>query len=134
MIAGLVSGVLVRDAEARTSASGKGFATATIRSGAGEDAQFVSVIAFGEAAERLLQLKKGDSASVSGRIEVRTWTSRDGETRTGLSVVASEIAAARPRPRKQEPQPRRRAPYASYRPAAPAASDNQPPLDDEIPF
>lgn len=125
MIAGLVSGALVRDPESRIAASGQNFTTGSIRSGSGDDAVFVSVIAFSDAGERLLQLRKGDLCSASGRLELARWTGRDGTERTGLKIVATEIAAARPKPRQRRDR---------GQPAAAPAGNGRPALDDEIPF
>lgn len=124
MIAGLVSGTLARDPETRTSASGKSYATGSIRSGSGDDAVFVSLIAFGEQAERLTGLCKGDAVSAGGRMELKSWTGRDGSERHGLSLVANEIAAARPRPRRRSNGASQQQP----------ARDDRPPLDDPLPW
>jgi single-stranded DNA-binding protein len=103
----MAAGTLARDPEQCSSAKGKTFVVATVRVGSGDKATFVNVIAFNEAAERLLQLRKGIAVSVAGRLELKTWTSKDGGERSGLSVVASEIAAARPCPRVRDAAPRR---------------------------
>jgi single-stranded DNA-binding protein len=99
-ISALVSGVLARDPERRRGARGE-FATATIRAGNGDAVQWVSVIAFADQAERLWQLGQGDAISAAGRLELRTWHGNDGTERSGLSLVAGEVAAARPRPRER---------------------------------
>lgn len=98
----LVTGALASDPQRRQSAKGTGFATGSLRSGSGDEAIFINVISFGEAADRLLQLRKGDTLSVAGRGELRAWTGKNGTERTGLSVVVSEIAATRPRPRPRQ--------------------------------
>jgi single-stranded DNA-binding protein len=94
----LATGVLQREPERREGSRGP-FATGSIRVGNGDGVQWVGAIAFGEAAERLLTLKAGDAVSVAGRLELRTWSARDGTQRTGISIVADEVAAARPRAR-----------------------------------
>jgi single-stranded DNA-binding protein len=104
----LASGEIVGDPVRRTSAKGSDYATALVRVGNGDATQWLSVIAFAEAATRLLSLRAGDAVSVAGRIELRSWTGRDGAERTGLSIVASEIAAARPKPRTRDGAPRQR--------------------------
>lgn len=116
----MANGVLARDPERRTGAKGI-FALATLRIGNGDAAQWVSTIAFAEQAERLLSLHAGDAVSASGRAEMKTWQGRDGIERTGLSIVATEIAAARPR----NSAPRRA--RATQRP-----SYSGPPLDDPV--
>jgi single-stranded DNA-binding protein len=93
----LVSGPLIGDPQRRTGAKGP-FITATIRT-SGEEAVFVSVIAFGDEAERLLEFVKGDALAIAGRARLTSWTGRDGVEKRGISVVAEQIAAAKPRPR-----------------------------------
>jgi single-strand DNA-binding protein len=106
----LASGPLVGDPQRRTGAKGP-FTTATIRTG-GEEAVFVSVIAFGDEGERLLEFVKGDALAVSGRARLTSWTGRDGVEKRGISVVAEQIAAAKPRPR---PDARSHTPRAAAR-------------------
>jgi single-stranded DNA-binding protein len=79
--------------------------TATLRTptAAEEGAVLVSVIAFDHDAQAALgKLRKGDAASVTGRAALKSWTGRDGELRTGLSVVAERVMSAY-QVRKQRP-------------------------------
>ena len=94
----LASGTLIADPQRREGRKG-GFATATIRVQAEDDAVLVSTIVFGDAAEQLLGLSKGDAVSVGGRATISTWTGRDGVEKHGLSIVADQIAAAKPQRR-----------------------------------
>ena len=68
-------------------------ATATIRAN-GEDVVIVSVIAFGNKAERLLQFMKGDAIAVSGRAKLTSWNGRDGTEKHGISLAASVSSRA----------------------------------------
>jgi single-stranded DNA-binding protein len=125
-------GVLARDAERRTGAKAE-FATGTIRVGSGDTTQWVSIIAFACAADRLLGLHQGDVVSVAGRLEMRTWRGQDGADRAGLSIVASEITAARkPKPRARDgaPQDQRSAYRASRQFDGGGA---EAPLDEPLP-
>jgi Single-strand binding protein family len=90
----LVSGTLGRDPERRIGQR-REFATATIRVGHADGAQWVNILAFAEVADRLLGLHKGDGASVAGRLELRTWRSQEGAQHTSLTIIAGEIAAVR---------------------------------------
>jgi single-stranded DNA-binding protein len=93
--AAMISGVLHRAPEKRTSkTSGKDFTTATIREGAGDAATWWNVIAFGEAADDLLQLRDGDAVCVCGAFTVETYE-KDGETRIGRRIVADRVEALR---------------------------------------
>lgn len=125
----MAAGVLARDPE-RRQGSKSVFAVATIRVGHGDGVQWVSTIAFGATAERLLELHAGDGVSVAGRAEVKSWTGKGGAERSGLSVIATEIAATRPRPRSRaddQRQPQRRWPQYPR----PSAGDPRP-FDDRV--
>jgi single-strand DNA-binding protein len=82
-------GRLGQDPELKTSAAGKPRARLSVAVGAGDEAQWVSVAVFGEAAERLCAaLEKGNKVYVEGTLRLSEWTGRNGEKRTGLSVAA----------------------------------------------
>ena len=103
MIRAMVSGVLYGRPQARTAASGKGFATAKVR-GDGKNGESVwcSIIAFGEIADRLLTLGDGAALSVSGRAEINAWLDKAGEPKAGLSLVVDELATLKGKPRPVE--------------------------------
>ena len=86
----LATGRLHAAPERRTGASGKPYVRASLIAHDGEQDSFVSVLAFGHAAEQLAALEKGDTVAVIGRAKVNTWQ-REGETRAGLSVVADGV-------------------------------------------
>ena len=101
-------GRLVADPEPRTTKQGKPWATARLAVtmpppyGAGEDAEtptlWLSVAAFGQAGETLARHIKGEC--LSGRLEMRPYTTRKGEKRDGWTVVADSVIGPRsPRPR-----------------------------------
>jgi single-stranded DNA-binding protein len=132
----LATGTLLSDPVARQGQRGE-FATAALRSGQGDEAVIVNVIAFGETAERLLALHKGDSISAQGRAELRSWIGRDGAEKHGLGIVAEQIATLKPHPKPRgndtsASRSRRRSPYAGHTP--PAAIDDRAPLDDQVPL
>ena len=116
----LAAGALIADPQRREGAKGA-FATAVIRVEAGEPT-IVSAIAFGDTAERLLELAKGDAIAVSGRAQVKSWTDREGVTQRGLSIVAEQIATAKPRPGAAEAQPGAGAPSRPRRARPPNRS------------
>ena len=91
----LASGALISDPQRRDGAKGP-FTTATIRA-TGDESVLVSVIAFATDGERSLEYSKGDALAVSGRARLASWTGRDGTKKHGISVVAEQIAAAKPR-------------------------------------
>lgn len=92
MIGALVSGVLIADPVERTTREGRRFVTATVRCPAGDDALLIGVAAFGEtAAARLAQMSKGGAVSACGVLEQNTWATKEGETRIGWRLTASEV-------------------------------------------
>ncbi len=108
MIRALLTGTLHGDPQTRTSRGGQPFTTARLRADTGDGGTtWVSLIAFGDVAERLALLNAGQALSVSGRAKLSAWLSKDGQPSAGLDVTADEIAALRGRPK---PHPDRRQP------------------------
>lgn len=111
MIRCLVTGRLHDTPQARTSANGNTFAIAKVKADDKNGAWvWVSVIAFGQEAERLLPLKQGDTVAIGGRAEIGAWLDKDGNPHGSLSIVVDEIATLRgkPRPPSEARQPSRR--------------------------
>lgn len=102
MIRALIAGSLFADPRQRTSKTGKPFAIARLSVPQGEEGRiYCSVIAFDDSAvKRLLQLKAGASVAIAGVLKVGTWTAKDGKVKPSLDMVADEVAATTPRPKK----------------------------------
>jgi single-stranded DNA-binding protein len=109
----LATGSLTADPVRRTGASGKDFATATLRVATDDDAVLVSLIAFGDAAETLLAHRQGSALAVAGRAKLSSWTGRDGAEHHGLSVVAEQIASASAARRAEADRRREKRPHHS---------------------
>lgn len=96
MLSALASGTLARDPKSGTSASGVRWANASIRCATGTDKEgnsltsFVTVICFGDVADQLGRMGKGDAISVQGPMK-QTEYEKDGETRHGLEIMANGI-------------------------------------------
>jgi single-stranded DNA-binding protein len=105
----LVSGTLAADPQARISSNGKPFATGSIRAGDGDDAVFISWIAFGEHVKRLVDFGKGDALALGGKAKLTQWVGKDGVERHGVSLVVETVAAAKPEPRARKPSNKKRA-------------------------
>ena len=87
MIRALLTGTLYADPQARTAQSGKSFTTGKLRADASDGAQvWCSLIAFGDAGERLATLKAGAAVSVSGRAKLSAWTDKSGNPAPSLSA------------------------------------------------
>ncbi len=143
----LITGRLHARPEARTSKTGKPFATAKMRAAAGDgESLFVNVIAFDQATvAALLALDAGDSLAVSGSLTPKVWTDREGASHPALDVVAHAVLTAyhvnRKRSAMQRPQqegegsarPGRQRDDA-WRAMAPAPGSHEPRDDELIPF
>lgn len=79
--------------------TGNAMAVATLAVDISEDAegppQWFGIVCFGTVADTLLRHSKGDLVSVSGRLQRRTFTGRDGEEREQLQCIADTIVSAR---------------------------------------
>ena len=129
MIRILITGKLHDEPQARTSANGNTFAVAKMKADdKGGAWVWVSVIAFGDEAQRLLAMNAGDAVAIGGRAELKAWVDKEGNARPDVSVVADEIATLKGRPRPPKP----------HQPKAPrkqvsASTDAGIPFDDELP-
>lgn len=123
-------GTLGRDAELKTSAKGKAYLRANIAVSEGDATTWVNAMIFDQAAiDAVVKLVKGARLYVEGRLQLASWTDREGKPRHGLSIMSwhcrlSEIG----RNKKRDPRPGRERPNQQ----APAAGGAD--LDDEIPF
>jgi len=122
-------GSLGRDAEQKTSKAGKPYLRINVRVGDGDGAQWVSVMAFDEAAiEAADKLVKGARVYVEGSIKLDEWTGQDGAKRHGLSAMSWHCRLAhigRNRPKRVN--------GAKSQPSDGSAAPDRD-LDDEIPF
>lgn len=100
-----LQGRLGADVELRRSQSGKDWARLSVGVGEGDDLIWASVSVFEERAAAAAGLLKGAEVYIEGRLSLNSWTGRDGEKRTGLSVTAWEVIPlgriGRKRPRSQ---------------------------------
>lgn len=91
MIDALISGKLIKTPILKTGQSGKYYAQFLLSVAVGEDQPVVvSGMAFGEIAERVTKLQKGDPLAVIGGLKPSEWQDKTtGETKHGLSVTAN---------------------------------------------
>lgn len=95
----LLMGRLTRDPELRQTQTGTAaasFSLAVDRDYAPEGAQrqtdFIDVVAWRQTAEFVSRyFTKGQTAVVSGRLQIRDWTDRDGNKRRSAEVVADHV-------------------------------------------
>ena len=93
MIDALISGKLIKTPELKTGKSGNYYAPFLLSVAVGEDQPvIVSGMAFGDIAERVAKLQKGDPLAVIGSLKPSEWQDRTtGETKHGLSVTANNV-------------------------------------------
>lgn len=95
----VLMGRLTADPELRTTQSGKSVASFTLaverdfqRDGE-KDADFINVVAWGKTAEFVKKwFSKGRMLAVVGRIQTRTYTDKDGNSRKAVEVVADKVS------------------------------------------
>ena len=92
-IESLITGSLTKDAELKRSTSGKPFVALVVRvESQGEKPHFCRTNLFGDDCESVARLKKGDTVSVVGRLEVGIWQASDGPS-PSLSMLMSAFPA-----------------------------------------
>ena len=93
MIDGLVAGRLYGEAERRTDKAGKAYSLAKVRASTAEgEMLFVNVIAFDDdLCTSLHRLRDGDSVALSGSLNPRVWTDKQGNARPALDMVAHRL-------------------------------------------
>lgn len=93
-------GRLVRDPELRRTQSGIAVTSFRIavdrdfqsRDGGDKQADFIDIVAWRSTAEFVSKyFAKGRMAIVSGRLQMRDWTDKDGNKRTSAEVVADNV-------------------------------------------
>jgi single-strand DNA-binding protein len=120
-------GVLGRDAERKTSKSGKPYLRLNVACGEGDATQWISAMVFDERAIAVAdKLVKGARVYLEGKLSLNEWTASDGTTRTGLSVMSWHTRLAqigRAKTKSEKPKP-----------AEPAPANAGAEFDDDIGF
>lgn len=134
----LLVGRLTRDPEIRNTPSGQTVASISLatnrfwkdKSGQRQDqTEFHNVVLWGRLAEIAGQyLTKGQEAYIEGRLQTRKYTAKDGTERRTTEIVAENMQLGS---RAQGSAPRTGGSYPT--PSAPAASQPQKPVEEEIP-
>lgn len=97
MLSVLASGKVVKAPKTGTGQKGTPWCSLSIRcqvqtqKEGDDDNVLANLIGFGSAAERLGRLGIGDSISVSGDGKLNHWQGQDGEKKTCLAIVVSEV-------------------------------------------
>jgi hypothetical protein len=136
----LVTGILFRSPEQRTSSSGRKYVKATLRVAAADNStsEFWDLLAFSEtAAAELLRLGENERVAVQGGLKVEVYAPEGKPPRISRTVFVDRILALRSPP-KQKKAKSASAGQASAPERRNILPDAQPTrsgdLDDEIPF
>lgn len=134
-------GNLTRDPDLRYTTSGIPVARFTVAVNRGknkEDVDFINIVAWRRLAEICGEfLKKGRPVAVEGRLQIRSYTARDGQKKTMTEVIADNMQMLGSRPSSAA------GPQTSTSSVESAPVVGQPPTetedsvqstDDEIPF
>ena len=95
----VLQGRLCRDVELRKLPSGKSVANVSVacdrdfsKDGGEKETDFIDIVAFGGTADHLAKFyTKGKMIIVSGRLQVRNYTDKDGNKRRSAEVVADSV-------------------------------------------
>ncbi len=96
----VLMGRLVRDPELRRTGSGVAVAAFSLavdrdfapRDGGEKETDFIDIVAWRNTAEFVSKyFTKGRMAVVSGRLQIRTWTDKDGNKRRSAEVIADNV-------------------------------------------
>lgn len=110
----VIMGRLTRDPEMRQTGSGTSvtsFSLAVERDYSGRDGgerqtDFIDIVAWRSTAEFVDKyFAKGDMAAVSGRLQIRDWTDKDGNKRRSAEVVAESVYFGGSKRRETETAP-----------------------------
>jgi len=130
MIDALVSGKLIRNAELKTGQSGKFYTQFLLSVSVGDEKPvIVSGMAFGEIAEKIARLQKGDPLCVIGSLKPSEWIDKaTGETKHGLSITANNSLSPYDIQKRRKPKP-------DHADSPPSAHGNNPqPYNDDLEF
>ena len=95
----VLMGRLVRDVELRTTTSGAAVASFTLAcdrdykaEGGERETDFVDIVAWRGTADFVSKyFHKGQMAVVSGRLQIRNWTDKEGNKRRSAEIVAENV-------------------------------------------
>lgn len=141
MITALITGQLAKDAELKTSSTGKEYLNLIVKV-PGEAHQYARVSLFGDDVESCSSLCKGDAVAVVGTLSVGVWEGNTNGPTPSLTVMAHRAISAagkKPKQPRQARAPKTKKPTAKqFKAAAEAQSirtvSNGSELADDLPW
>lgn len=131
-------GNLTRDPDLRYTTSGipvTRFAVAVNRGKNKEDVDFINIVAWRRLAEICGEfLKKGRPVAVEGRLQIRSYTARDGQKKTMTEVIADNMQMLGSRPSSVTSQPSTEDNRQKTDDGRQLTEESIQPPEDEIPF
>lgn len=134
-------GRLVRDPELRRTQAGKAVASFRVAcdrdyapQGGEKETDFIDVVAWGNTGEFVSKyFSKGRMAVISGRLQMRNWTDKDGNKRISAEVVADSVYFGDSKPQGEG---KAQGGFASGKPVMADAADFPELTDDDgdLPF
>ena len=118
----VIMGRLTRDPELRRTSNGKAVTSFTVAvdrdfapKGAEKETDFFDCVAWNNTGEFVAKyFRKGSLAVVSGRLQTRSWTDKDGNKRKTVEIVADSCYFGESKKSSAPPAPSYSAPSASY--------------------
>lgn len=80
-----------KDADVRMTQSGKHMASVSVAVGAKEKTTWFKVVGFDKVAMEIAKIAKGDQAFIQGSIKLNEYTTKSGEKRSELEVMAGVV-------------------------------------------
>lgn len=137
-VAVLVTGVLFRTAERRTSSAGKSYVKASLRASAVDNSasEFFDLLTFGEtAANELLRLEANERIAVQGALKVELYAPEGKPTKIQRTIFVDHVLALRAPPKERKPKKEHAQPPGRHQePVSIIPPASAPPFDDDIPF
>lgn len=137
-----IMGRMARDPELRKTGNGKSVASFSLaverdrKNESGDrDVDFIDCVAWGQTGDFVAKyFQKGSMAIVSGRLQIRGWSDKDGNKRRAAEIVANSVYFGSSKNGEQKPADSFAAPSYASSASNPSEFPVLPDDDDTLPF
>lgn len=137
-----IMGRFTRDPELRKTGSGKSVASFSLaverdrkNESSDRDADFIDCVAWGQTGDFVAKyFQKGSMAVVSGRLQIRGWSDKDGNKRRAAEIVANSVYFGSSKNGEQKPADSFAAPSDAYADFNHSEFAMLPDDDETLPF